>query len=50
MRTVSALTVRSFPLLSLIKKKRAENKLLIMMMSTRTVAILIHMVMSNRMM
>jgi hypothetical protein len=45
--TVSAFTVRSLPLLSLTRKNKAENKLLMMTINTTTVAILIHMVMSN---
>jgi hypothetical protein len=44
---VSALTVLSFPLLSLNKKKSAENKLEMMMINTNTTAILIHMTLSK---
>lgn len=43
-RMVSALTVRSDPLLSLSKKTKAENRLPIMIMSISTVAILISMI------
>lgn len=44
---VSALTVLSFPLLSLIKKNNAENKLEMIMINTNTVAIFIHITLSK---
>ena len=48
MRTVSALTVRFSPDLSLAKKNKAENKLPKMMINTKTIAILINIILSNR--
>ncbi len=46
-RTVSAFTVRSPLPLSFDKKKSAENKLMTIKNSMTTIAILIHMILSN---
>lgn len=47
MRTVSALTVRSPPLLSLDKKNKAENKLPTMTSSVNTMNTLINIILPN---